>query len=751
MPAPSFVAASNGTSVTTAGGNIAVLFSTSVSVGDIVIAHIVADATGNSITGINVGTNTQALDGTANSMTLIGSWSHSGTTGTHWLYIGRATTTTPAASFAFSGGADMYMRLYAFTGVASGTALSDVLENSTAGSVTNAQGVSVAINAPSVTTLGVDRLALAFVAVNDDNALDPFTGESGGDWTEAVAEYAEANGTDAALGLQIATIASAGTISGGSDSMAASDGWGVVGFALKPVPGVVGSTVSRFRADDGNETGATWLALADTAPTTITAGSTFRFRHDVRETSGGGTTIDSTDLQVQVNGGSWANVSAVTQIAETTSTHFSDLTATTQQITVGGSFTAGQLREDASLGTTRLSANQRTEHEFVLLVNGPTAGNTFALRVINATTSAVLYTGPTVTISAGGGGTAHSVSPSDTITLSDAITGKAIGLGRADTITLSDALTRVWVAQLSRADTITLTDVISKRPGKSLADTLTLSDLAQAFRGIPLSLSDTITLTDAIAKRAGLGRADTITLADALGKSVGLTRQDSMGLADAIGKAPVKSLADSIAITDAIARAWAASRSLADTITLSDATSKAIGLSKADVLTLLDDLTPILSGGGTNHTKTLEDQLVMSDAIGLGMTKAFADSITLQDALSQRYGMSRADALTLSDQILKTLTVSRSDTLTMADAVAKHVGALRADTITLADALGLAVSKVVDDAITMTDALSKAIGLRRSDIINIADAIVRELNGQNVDEAVVRAARTIFLGRFGIY
>ena len=98
-------------------------------------------------------------------------------------------------------------------------------------------GDATNITHTAVTTTDVDRLAVAFVAVVDDNALDAFTGETGGDWTEPVAEYTTITGTDGAIGLQVATLATAATLTGGSDAMAAADPWQVRTFAIKPASG----------------------------------------------------------------------------------------------------------------------------------------------------------------------------------------------------------------------------------------------------------------------------------------------------------------------------------------------------------------------------------------------------------------------------------------------------------------------------------------------------------------------------------
>ena len=40
-----------------------------------------------------------------------------------------------------------------------------------------------------VTTSGSNRLALNFIGISDNSTLGAFTGESGGDWIEAVAGF----------------------------------------------------------------------------------------------------------------------------------------------------------------------------------------------------------------------------------------------------------------------------------------------------------------------------------------------------------------------------------------------------------------------------------------------------------------------------------------------------------------------------------------------------------------------------------
>jgi hypothetical protein len=149
-------------------------------------------------------------------------------TGRQWVYYKFATGTESGTITITIGGSSSKMaRMYSFRNVA----LSSFTEGGGFGS-----GYSSTINAPSVTTTDTNRLAVSFVFVNDDNAVDSFTGETGGDWAEAVSEFTTTEGSDGCVQLQTATMASARTISGGSYNMGMynSDPWGVRAFALKP-------------------------------------------------------------------------------------------------------------------------------------------------------------------------------------------------------------------------------------------------------------------------------------------------------------------------------------------------------------------------------------------------------------------------------------------------------------------------------------------------------------------------------------
>jgi hypothetical protein len=113
-------------------------------------------------------------------------------------------------------------------------------------------GTVAAISAKTVITTNVERFAVSFVFVSDDNAVGSFTGETGGDWTETVAEFVTGLGNDGCIQLQGATMASASTISGGTYTMAAADQWGVRAFALKARAPVNGAASITDRDDTNN-------------------------------------------------------------------------------------------------------------------------------------------------------------------------------------------------------------------------------------------------------------------------------------------------------------------------------------------------------------------------------------------------------------------------------------------------------------------------------------------------------------------
>lgn len=406
------------------------------------------------------------------------------------------------------------------------------------GGVINWAATGASVNDTPVVTVGPDRLALNLVAINDDNAISDFTNETGGDWTLAVAGYAESSGTDGAIGLEIAKpgqalsytgrtsphdyiyggtgtseqsaqsfmtpnvqnitlykaqlwlvktgsptdnvlidvqtdasgspsgtaldtytysaasldtvgklvgatdlairlspntkywivvrrsgardttncfftttmltgdyangdskwrdngtwslglydhafalgLAYQTTIDGGSFTQAdGTDGWGVVGFALRPSTAFFDQVAYRFRNDDGDETGATWK---DALNTNITIGTNETFRLRLALKFDGDPASNSYDLQASINGGAWGSINNA--MSGKTSTYYASGN-TTQQITSGGSFYGTGGLQETNLGVANYNPgfDQIAELEFCMAVRndqGLQTGDTIDLR-----------------------------------------------------------------------------------------------------------------------------------------------------------------------------------------------------------------------------------------------------------------------------------------------------------------------------------------------------------------------------------
>lgn len=202
--------------------------------------HVYQDGTTSGAVSISSATNIEDLAGTDNQWTAVAEVNVGSTpiVGRHHMWIGRSlSTSAPTVSGANSTSEDLFWRFYEFQNVSTGTTLATVIENDTQ-QYSFAVGSSATINDRAVVTNGPDRLALQLVSVADPNAVDAFTGMTGGTWSEAVAEFTSTTGTDATIQLQTAAMASAGTIDGGSYTMGASAGWGIIGTAL------IGTTVA---------------------------------------------------------------------------------------------------------------------------------------------------------------------------------------------------------------------------------------------------------------------------------------------------------------------------------------------------------------------------------------------------------------------------------------------------------------------------------------------------------------------------
>lgn len=163
-----------------------------------------------------------------------------------WKLAGAQDLGAPqAAQYALSSGdpaaRSIAARLYAFSG-GNGFAAAPVVAIAVTEGVTEVGGMEIAC--PSVAggtrLLGGIISAVASVAGGMGNA----TGETGGDWQQAVSEYSSTTGGHSALDLQVAVLPPAGAITGGAIPYGGiDDAWIAVGFALAPAR-VLGATAA---------------------------------------------------------------------------------------------------------------------------------------------------------------------------------------------------------------------------------------------------------------------------------------------------------------------------------------------------------------------------------------------------------------------------------------------------------------------------------------------------------------------------
>lgn len=220
MPLPVFGAAGTG-AATTSSSSISVPYPASIEAGDLLILQVLNWSSGGS--GIT----------TPSGWTQIGA-GHQGSGGEHRAYY-KAAVGTESGSLSVStnsgGSIGSYGRMYRFDSAAN---IGTVIEAAAVGT-----GSTAVIADTGVITTGDNRVAVNLVALKDNLAIGAFTGATGGTWAEATAEFTSATGQDACLQIQIADMAAAATINGGSftvDSAVApgSQNWSAIGFAILP-------------------------------------------------------------------------------------------------------------------------------------------------------------------------------------------------------------------------------------------------------------------------------------------------------------------------------------------------------------------------------------------------------------------------------------------------------------------------------------------------------------------------------------
>ena len=221
MAAPVFDSAGAGSATETSGASHDIVCPATVAAGDLLVAHLFYEGLTVAPTG-------------PGGWTLIdpsGPRSAADSSARTWVYGKIADGTEDGTTVGFGSPANAnarFGRIYRFTGVRSDT-VGNVVGGWGFGS-----GAVAQIADTGVTTPEADCLAVNLVGVLDDNAVASFTGETGGDWTEAIAEFTQlATTPDCCLQVQTATMAAAGTVTGGAQTMAAADPWSVIGFYIR--------------------------------------------------------------------------------------------------------------------------------------------------------------------------------------------------------------------------------------------------------------------------------------------------------------------------------------------------------------------------------------------------------------------------------------------------------------------------------------------------------------------------------------
>ncbi len=372
----------DGVSTETSGAALSPLCPATVDAGDILIAHVYWEGT------------TTTPSTPANWALLSGPHVIETTISRHWVYGKIADGTEDGAAVAFGAPAvttQRAARIYSFAGRVGGV-IQDVVNGFAH------QSHASDATAPSVTTTEDGNLAVLLVGQNDNNAFGNFTGESGGDYTEAVAEYTVALTPGLSLGIQTAAMATAGTITGGSDNTL-NDPVGVIGFQIRQNgdtrTGLVGSlTGAGVAAVVGigivvltgalaftgvapqvtNEaifpgTGSAYFGLSDTALTPSTQTLTFEGQSPSQGIgtipSIGSLTLDGVAPTVQESGGGASNTNITPTVGSLTFTGNSPeqgitITGTVGSLALTGTSSVMGLGMPGAVGSLILTGDQPT-------------------------------------------------------------------------------------------------------------------------------------------------------------------------------------------------------------------------------------------------------------------------------------------------------------------------------------------------------------------------------------------------------
>jgi hypothetical protein len=238
----------SGVSTETSAAALSPLCPATVDAGDILIAHVFWEGT---TTAPSTPSGWELLSGPHVIETTIAR---------HWVFGKIASGSEDGAAVAFGNPAvttQRGARVYSFAGRLGGT-IKEIVN----GFVHTSNAADPTF--PTVTTTLAGALAVALIGQNDNNTLASATGETGGDWTEATAEFTANLTPGLGMGIQTCTpTGNPGTVSGGTDNTT-NDPVGVIGFQIM----------------DSNPIGVGALTIDGFAPT-VSVGSNVNVTPDV--------------------------------------------------------------------------------------------------------------------------------------------------------------------------------------------------------------------------------------------------------------------------------------------------------------------------------------------------------------------------------------------------------------------------------------------------------------------------------------
>lgn len=669
-------------------------------------------------------------------------------------------TESGTLAIAMTGGTGAFARMHRFEGVLDDPDLLNTIEAATAGFNTTATNP---VPVPSLTTLGADRLGVFCLNTFNNTGTNAATGETGGDWSQPVTEYATASNGGSATGLQRAALAAAGTISGGTVALGAARAYIIQVFALKPVEAPSGEIFVVSQSD----------------------GIAFGEARGARES------LPRQDAAL---------------LAEQRRALLSILRADQMPLLDTSSLGSGRVGQDAlPLSDVRAlrRALNRTSHLFL-------SENLVAARVAQHRSGVTLISGRSFNLAARRSEStllqdralvARGKAALDSVDLADESSTKREAIARDAALLLDSRFGRMAFARgdptllaeawtLARAkvtrDALPLIDFGSRATERRPTNSMLLFDDRRSARWLPTG--DTALLDD----RAALLLARFIAIGDQLGladtarrvvESV-LRSRDALPLGDSDRRATARHAADSLPLPDAtsaqradagVERARIArdhlflldgmrreaglSRRALDQVDLSaDRSARVIAISLIDAGLALGDRVTLAAGrilfvglrdgmvlGEINYRDValrLSDAVSAPDAVARVMAIELADGVDLEGLRSLGHGRRRLDTVGILDVTALRRGLSVGDDLQLADATGKATWHLLLDLLETADRSHAVLFSEGDEPLTTISCGVRTMARTASSALNPLPVRARPTEGFPVDHRAVDGLST---------